>query len=107
MTARAEPPRRSPGAPTVTVIVPEPLREAAGGLSELTLDADPATGRAALGELRLAHPALYDRIITERGEVRPHVNLIVGDTEIRHLDGLDTPVVDGSEIVILPSVSGG
>jgi molybdopterin synthase sulfur carrier subunit len=31
----------------------------------------------------------------------------VGGEDIRFLDGLDTPVADGSELTILPAVAGG
>ena len=45
--------------------------------------------------------------VTERGEVRPHVNIFVDGGNIRHAGGLAAPVRDGAEIVILPAVSGG
>jgi molybdopterin converting factor small subunit len=48
-----------------------------------------------------------DRILTEQGEVRPHVNVFVGDQSIRDTGGLATPVPDGAEIAIIPAVSGG
>jgi hypothetical protein len=47
------------------------------------------------------------RVVTEAGEVRPHVNVFVGSESIRYSGGLATPVPDGAEIVILPAVSGG
>ena len=61
----------------------------------------------ALDALRAAHPAVYDRLVTERREVRPHVNVFVGREDIRWSGGLQTPLAEGSEVVILPSVSGG
>ena len=63
-----------------------------------------ATRIAALGA---AHPGLRERILTERGEVRPHVNLFVAETNIRDGGGLAMRVPDGAEIAILPAVSGG
>jgi molybdopterin synthase sulfur carrier subunit len=62
---------------------------------------------AALQALREDYPAVYDRVVTERREVRPHVNVFVGREDIRWSGGLGTPLTDGSEVVILPSVSGG
>ena len=35
------------------------------------------------------------------------VNVFVEDEDIRYLEGLDTGVSDGDEIVILPAVAGG
>jgi molybdopterin converting factor small subunit len=48
-----------------------------------------------------------DRVVTEQGEVRPHVNVFVGDESIRFTGGLDTAVTSGAEIHIVPAVSGG
>jgi molybdopterin synthase sulfur carrier subunit len=45
--------------------------------------------------------------MTETGAVRTHVNVFVGSDDIRWSKGLETPVPDGSEVVILPAVSGG
>jgi molybdopterin converting factor small subunit len=52
-------------------------------------------------------PAVTDRVLTEQGLVRRHVNVFVGDESIRFLDGLDTPITDGATITIVPAVSGG
>lgn len=92
---------------SVIFAVPGPLRDLAGGRASLHLEGAPATVREALGLLRDAHPPLYERVMTESGEVRPHVNLFVGATEIRRTGGLETPLAEEGEVVILPSVSGG
>ncbi len=69
----------------------------------------PGTGtlKEAFAGLRGAYPAVYDRIFTESGEVRPHVNVFVDGDDIRWAGGLDAVVGEGSEVVILPAVSGG
>jgi molybdopterin converting factor small subunit len=46
-------------------------------------------------------------VLTELGEVRPHVNIFVDDRNIRDSGGLGAPVHDGAEIYILPAISGG
>ena len=61
----------------------------------------------ALSLLWRRHTALRDRVVTERGEVRPHVGVFVNADHIRHCDGLQTAVRDGDEITILPAISGG
>ena len=48
-----------------------------------------------------------DHVITEQEEVRPHVLVFIGDTEIRELQGLKTAFKSGETLHILPSVSGG
>lgn len=65
------------------------------------------TVRATLDALRRQHPGLYDRIVTERHELRPHVNVFVGHDDIRWSGGFGTRIPAGSEVVVLPSVSGG
>jgi molybdopterin converting factor small subunit len=50
---------------------------------------------------------VYHRLLTEQGELRPHVNVFVGTESIRHTGGLDTPLSPDSEVIVLPSVSGG
>lgn len=91
----------------LTVVLPSQLRELAGGRGTIELGARPDTVGGALEELRREYPAVYDRILTERHEIRPHVNLFVGRNDIRWSGGLETPVPEGSELVVIPSVSGG
>jgi molybdopterin converting factor small subunit len=92
---------------SVTVVLPSQLRELAPGHASVFLGGGIGTVGEALEQLRLRHPAVFDRIVTERGEIRPHVNVFVGKESIRWSGGLDTPVEDGAELVILPAVSGG
>jgi molybdopterin converting factor small subunit len=89
------------------LILPPELRELAGGASAVPLGAGATTVRAALEQLRHRHPAAYDGVCTELREVRPHVNVFVGREDIRWTGGVDTPVAEDSEVVILRSVSGG
>jgi sulfur-carrier protein len=91
----------------VRFLVPGPLRPFAGGRPSVALEFSPSTIAEALDALGAVHPGLRERILTERGEVRPHVNLFVAETNIRDAGGLDARVPEGSEIAILPAVSGG
>ena len=61
----------------------------------------------ALAALWAVYPGVRDRVVDERGEVRQHVNVFVGDESIRFTGGLGTAVGDGAEIWIVPAVSGG
>ncbi len=87
--------------------IPGYLREFTGGLRRVTLAASPATVGEALAALWALHPGVRDRVVTEQGEVRPHVNLFVGAESIRFTGGLATPLAEGAEISIVPAVSGG
>lgn len=97
---------------SVVLVVPSQLRALAGGRGRLELevgagDGRPPTVRATLDVLRRDHPGLYDRIVTEQHELRPHVNLFVGRDDIRWSGGVGTRIPEGLEVVVLPSVSGG
>jgi len=91
----------------VTFVLPGPLHALAGGRAEVTVEAGAATVADALAALWAAHPALRDRVMTEEGRLRPHVNVFVGHRSVRLTGGLATAVYDGAEVAILPAVSGG
>jgi molybdopterin converting factor small subunit len=61
----------------------------------------------ALEALFVAHPAVRDRLLTERGEIREHVNVFIGNREARATGGLAACLADGMEISVLPAISGG
>jgi molybdopterin converting factor small subunit len=91
----------------ITFALPGALQPFAGGAPEVTLDAGGATVADALAALAGRHGGVVDRVLTERGEVRQHVNVFVDGDNIRFLAGLETPVARGSTITIVPAVSGG
>lgn len=91
----------------LTIELPGQLRDLNDGRATVELAETPPTVGDALAALREAAPAVYDRIATERGQVRRHVNLFVGTEEVRQTGGLETPLSDGDRITVLPAVSGG
>jgi molybdopterin converting factor small subunit len=91
----------------VSVVLPRALTPYVHGLGTVQLDAPCATVRDALGQVAARWPALVDRVLTEQGELRRHVNIFVGDESIAFLDGLSTPIDEGATITIVPAVSGG
>jgi molybdopterin converting factor small subunit len=78
-----------------------------GGRSQVDVETSGGTLRHALEALFAAHPAIRDRVLTERNEIREHVNVFVGKEEARLTGGLTTPLADGMEISIIPAISGG
>jgi molybdopterin converting factor small subunit len=94
----------------VEVHVPTSLREFAGGASKLRIDiADQSTLGTVFERLHTDHPGVVERALDEQGRVRPHVNVFVDGESVRAGSklGLDTPVRAGTEVWILPAVSGG
>ncbi|MGE5193045.1 MAG: ubiquitin-like small modifier protein 1 [Deltaproteobacteria bacterium] len=91
----------------VTFWIPAPLRSMTGGRSRLHVETSGTTLHDALEALFAAHPGLRDRVLTEQWEIRQHVNVFVGNSEARSTSGLATPLADGTEISIIPAISGG
>jgi molybdopterin converting factor small subunit len=91
----------------VSIVLPRALLPYARGAGTLRIDAPCPTVRDALAQTAARWPAVMDRVLTEQGVLRRHVNVFVGDESIAFLDGLDTRVNDGATITIVPAVSGG
>jgi len=90
---------------SITIFIPGPLREYCQGAS--TLPSSAPNVRTALEELERNHPALHRNVCDETGAVRRHINIFVNDSHMRDRDGLETALLPGDEVIILPSVSGG
>ena len=91
----------------MTFHIPSALREFAAGSSSVEIQHEPAILNDVLIELWRVYPGLRDRVITEQGQVRTHINIFVGDENIRYLGGLAAPVRADAVISIIPAVSGG
>jgi sulfur-carrier protein len=93
----------------VRVRLPTQLRNLAAGASSVVvvIDSAPVTVNSVLDSLAATHPALERRVRDETGRTRVHVNLFVDDDNIRDLDGVETTVADGSDVSIIPAISGG
>jgi MoaD family protein len=89
----------------VTIQIPATLRDCCKGSRELKLQA--ATVGGALQQLELSHPALYRSVCDETGAVRRHVHVFVNSSLVHGQAGLETPLVAGDVVTIMPAVSGG
>jgi molybdopterin synthase sulfur carrier subunit len=88
--------------------IPSPLREFTENQSTVRVElAAGANLLQALQGLFVAYPGLRDRILTETSETRQHVNIFVGIENVRYLGGLATPIPAGTEISIVPAITGG
>jgi sulfur-carrier protein len=92
----------------VTVRLPAALRELAHGERVLVIElGEPATVATLLDELAQRLPAVERRIRDETGAPRRHVNVFVGDRNIRDGAGLAEVLSDGVDVFVIPAVSGG
>lgn len=91
----------------IVVGLPPYLQQFAGGKEHVELDAGGKTVGGVLAALGDRFPGVRSRVLTEQGEIRPHINVFVGTRNCRFEDGLETAVPDGAEVLILAAVSGG
>jgi molybdopterin synthase sulfur carrier subunit len=91
----------------VVFVIPGALRPLADNRDEVRIEGSATTLAGALARLWTAHPALRDRVMTEAGDVRPHINIFVDGANAREIGGLDAAVGVDAEVVLLPAVSGG
>ena len=90
---------------SVSVKIPTPLRRVTGGAS--TVDAAGSNVRELIEDLERQFPGLRDRLCDETGAIRRFVNVFIGDEDIRFLEGIETPLSEGSQVSIIPAVAGG
>jgi len=87
------------------VRIPPTLRTATGG--EKRVEVAGTTVREVVSALVVAYPGLEAQLIGQDGDLNPFVNAFLNDTDIRHLEGLDTPVGDRDTLSLLPAMAGG
>jgi adenylyltransferase/sulfurtransferase len=85
--------------------IPTPLRAYTNGQSEVNVSG--ANISDALTDLTTQYPALKPHLFNEGGDLRPFVNLFVGENNIKDLQGVNTPIKDGEKIMLIPSIAGG
>lgn len=91
---------------SVTVYLSGHLKEFTRGVTEVKMPGEYVTVGELLDELWKQHLKLRDRVLNEQGEIRQHVNIFLGSSDIKRLDGLQTPLAD-EELHIFNAVSGG
>ena len=94
--------------PDISVVLPSILQPVAGGQSLLTAPAEgPVTVAGVLDSVTAEYPVLARRLRDETGALRRFVNIYVDGDEVRRLQGLQTEVAPGQEVLIIQSVAGG
>jgi sulfur-carrier protein len=91
----------------VVFLIPGPLRPFTNGANRVVVDGSFATLGEAVSVLCALHPGLRDRILTDQGEIREHVNLFVGQECVRYGKGLGTEMREGAEVSVIPAITGG
>ncbi len=85
--------------------IPTPLRSYVDGKSEVTVQGKTVAG--AVEGLMTQYPSLRPHLTNGDGQLRPFVNLFLGENNVRDLEGLDTPLGESDKLLLIPSVAGG
>jgi molybdopterin synthase sulfur carrier subunit len=88
-----------------TVRIPPTLRASTGG--EKLVSVPGGTVRDVIAGLVAAHPSLASQLIGQDGDLNRFVNAFLNDTDVRHLQALETPVGESDTLVLLPAMAGG
>ncbi len=89
----------------IEVRIPTILRTYTGGAKAVEASGD--TLSELIDDLESRHPGLRARLLEDDGTLRRFVNVYVNDEDVRFLGGLQTKVVDGDSVTVLPAVAGG
>lgn len=89
----------------ITVRLPGALRDATGGQTKL--EANGRTLADVIADIDRRHPGFRGRVLDETGHLRSYVNVYIGEDDARSKGGLDAPVPDGSEVMVIPAMAGG
>ncbi len=85
--------------------IPTPLRYYTDQQAEVAVQA--GTVAEAMQALVAQYPALKPHLYNGDGQLRPFVNLFLNRKNIRDLQGLETPLDEKDELMIIPSIAGG
>jgi len=102
----------------IKILIPYALRAFTERNAEVKVEG--GTAGDAINALVNAYPALKAHLFTEpsaeaesrgsppeNGQLRDFINLFVGGVNINNLQGLNTPVADNGEVMIVPAIAGG
>jgi molybdopterin synthase sulfur carrier subunit len=89
----------------VTVRLPGALSQWTAGKKQVEVQST-SVGEA-IQQLCAQYPGIGERVLDESGQPRRFVNVYVNGEDIRLLQGQDTPLNDGDEVIIAPAVAGG
>jgi adenylyltransferase/sulfurtransferase len=85
--------------------LPTPLRSYAQGKAEVQVKGDNIS--EALQDLLTAYPTLRPHLFNGEGQLRPFVNLFLGEENVMQMQGLNTPLKENDRLMLIPSIAGG
>ncbi len=87
------------------VRIPPVLRTSTGGQKQVEVAG--GTVREVIDGLVTAYPGLAAQLLAGDGDLNRFVNVFLNDTDVRHLQALETPVEERDTLLLLPAMAGG
>jgi molybdopterin converting factor small subunit len=88
----------------IEVRIPTILRTYTDGEKAVTAQGETLAG--VIADLESNHPGIGERLL-DGEDLRRFVNVYINDEDVRFMGGLEAPVSDGDQVVVLPAVAGG
>ena len=88
-----------------TLLIPTALRGFVDG--HASVEVSGATVGETLADLTNKYPDIKRHIYDNDDRPRSFINIYLGEDNVKALQGLDTPVKDGAELMLVPAIAGG
>ena len=92
----------------IKIIIPSPLRNLSNGERSVNIELDEnSTILDSINKLDDIYSGISAKIIDENNSLHHFVNIFMDGEDVRYMQGVDTKLIPGSEISIVPAVAGG
>ena len=92
----------------IKIIIPSPLRNLSNGERSENIELDEnSTILDSINKLNDIYSGISAKIIDENNSLHNFVNIFMDGEDVRYIQGVDTKLIPGSEISIVPAVAGG
>ena len=92
----------------IKIIIPSPLRTFSNGERSVSFNLeDNSLIIDSIKELEKQFAGISAKIIDEDNNLHNFVNIFMDGEDVRYMQGVDTKLIPGSEISIVPAVAGG
>ena len=92
----------------IKIIIPSPLRNLSNGERSVNIELDEnSTILDSINKLNDIYSGISAKIIDENNSLHNFVNIFMDGEDVRYIQGVDTKLIPGSEISIVPAVAGG
>jgi adenylyltransferase/sulfurtransferase len=88
-----------------TVRFPAAMKYYVNNQAELSIPA--STVKELVEQVIQTYPSIRFHLVDGEGKLRRHFNIFVNGTHVRDLEGMDTPLKDEDQVILMASAAGG